>query len=92
MGLFDNAFRKVFPDKRIFVELINSFVPDIGLSSLKEEDLVLENVIYKDPYFANREADLLWKVNYNGNDVYIYILIKHQTRQITSWYLGYWGI
>ena len=80
MGLFDDAFRKVFSDKSIFIELINSFVPDIGLQELKEEDLYLEDVIFKDPYFADREADLLYRINYKGKDIFIYLLIEHQSK------------
>ncbi len=80
MGIFDDAFRKVFSDKKIFVEFINSFVPNIGISKIKEKDVSLENPIYKDPYFSNREADLPYRINYNGKDLYVYLLIEHQSR------------
>ncbi len=80
MGIFDDAFRKVFSDKKIFIEFVNSFVPDIGISKISEENVYLESSIYKDPYFSNREADLLYRIRHNGRDLYIYILMEHQSK------------
>ena len=80
MGLFDDTFRKVFSDKRIFAEFVNSFLPKIGLPKIDEENLYLEDLIYKDPYFSNRESDLLYRVNYEGKNIYIYLLVEHQSK------------
>ncbi len=81
MGIFDDTFRKVFSDKRIFAEFLNIFGKDLGLShGIREEHLFLEDAIFKDPYFENREADLLYRIVYEDSEVYVYLLVEHQTR------------
>ncbi len=79
MGTYDSAFKKVFSDKRIFSEFIEAFVPALRDLNINEKNLVLENTSFTDPSLSNRESDLLYKIKYKNNDIFLYVLVEHQS-------------
>ncbi|HRX16056.1 MAG TPA: Rpn family recombination-promoting nuclease/putative transposase [Spirochaetota bacterium] len=74
-----NAYKYLFSNKRIFLQLLNSFVHEDFVKNLTEEGLELADKSFVSQDMLDRESDLLYKININGKDAYIYILIEFQS-------------
>jgi predicted transposase/invertase (TIGR01784 family) len=79
MGVYDSAFKKVFSDKQIFFQFIDAFVPEINNLDIELDDLFLEETTFTDPNLSDKEDDILYRIRYKGKEIYIYILIEHQS-------------
>lgn len=75
----DNAYKFLFQNKRIFLQLLHSFVKEDFVKNVKEDDLSLADKTFVSEDMLDRESDLLYKVNINGRETYIYILIEFQS-------------
>jgi len=85
MGNKDRAFRRLLGDKQIFMKFLRRFlkrdIPDeINVEVLAPEDLVLENISFLPPDLAEKASDVLWRIRRDDKDVYVYILVEHQSK------------
>jgi predicted transposase/invertase (TIGR01784 family) len=76
----DSIFKELFEDKEIFYDFLKAFLPkeitdEINVKDLKREQTEL---ITKD--YSTKSADILYKIEKkNGQDIYIYLLLEHQS-------------
>jgi len=70
----DKGYKYILSIKRLFVELLRSFVDQGWAQNINPEDVELVDKSFILPDFKNREADLVYKVNIDGNNIYFYLL------------------
>ena len=101
MNLHDSAYKKLFSNRTIFRQLVETFLE--GQAWVKELDFAtaetLDKSFISDHYKAT-ESDLIYRVQFRGKTIYIYILLEFQSKvdrfmavrvlnYITSFYLDY---
>ncbi len=62
----NSAYKYLFKNKRIFLQLLQSFVPEDFVQNLTVDDLDTVRESYISEEFINRESDLIYKVR-QGN-------------------------
>jgi len=70
----DKGYKYILSIKRLFVELLRSFVDQGWAQNINPEDVELVDKSFILPDFKNREADLVYKVNIDGSNIYFYLL------------------
>jgi len=79
MGVYDSAFKKIFSDKNISFQFIKAFVPELSGLDIEMDDLFLEETTFTDPNLSDKEDDILYRLRYRGKEIYVYILMEHQS-------------
>ncbi|AEX84509.1 hypothetical protein Marpi_0050 [Marinitoga piezophila KA3] len=79
MGIYDQLFKEIFSDKEMVLEFINMFIPKLKSYGISAEDITIEHTKFTDIKYGDKESDLLFKVKYFENEVYLYLLIEHQS-------------
>lgn len=76
----DTSYRFLFSSKKLFVELLRSFVQLGWVDEIREADLepVPCSFILQD--FRKKEADLVYQAKLRGQEVLVYILTEFQSR------------
>jgi len=69
----DSAYKYLFKNKRIFLQLLSSFVHEEFVQKITTDDLELVDKSFVSQELLEREADLLYKVMIDGKEGYIYI-------------------
>ena len=75
----DSAYKYLFSNKRIFHQLLTSFVPEEFVKGLSPDDLYPVDKSFISEEFTKRESDLIYRVKRGDREVYIYILIEFQS-------------
>ena len=70
----DKGYKYILSIKRLFVQLLKSFVDQGWVKKIEPSDVELVDKSFILPDFKNKEADLVYKVNIDGNNVYFYLL------------------
>ncbi|WP_129409786.1 Rpn family recombination-promoting nuclease/putative transposase [Marinitoga lauensis] len=79
MGIYDQLFKELFQDKEMIVEFINMFLPILNKYNITSDKITIEKTKFTDLKYGDKESDLLYKINYDGNEVYVYLLLEHQS-------------
>ncbi len=79
MSLHDSGYKKIFSHPKMAEDLIKNFVKadfvsQIDFSTLEE----LKNTYVSDDY-KNFENDVIYKIKYQGEETYFYILLEFQS-------------
>jgi len=77
----DSIFKELFEDKEIFYDFLKAFLPKEIIDEIKVEDLKREQteLITKD--YSTKRTDILYKIERKNNqEIYIYLLLEHQSR------------
>ena len=85
MGDKDKAFRRLLGDKHIFLAFLRQFLrrdlPDaIDPETLALDDIIFENASFLPPNLSEKASDVLYRIRHGQNDVYVYILVEHQSK------------
>jgi predicted transposase/invertase (TIGR01784 family) len=75
----DSAYKFLFSNKRIFHQLLTSFVPEEFVEDLSPEDLFPVDKSFVSEEFITRESDLIYRVKRGEREVYVYILLEFQS-------------
>jgi predicted transposase/invertase (TIGR01784 family) len=70
----DKGYKYLLGIKRLFVQLLRSFVRQGWAQRIAPEDVELVDKSFILPDFKDKEADLVYKVKMDGSDVYFYLL------------------
>lgn len=75
----DTTYRFLLSSKKLFVELLRSFVNKGWVQAVDEEHVqeIPHSFVLQD--FKRQEADLVYRVNLNGQDVVFYLLLEMQS-------------
>ena len=78
--LHDTSYRFLLSSKKLFVELLRSFINKGWVQAVNEEHVqeIPHSFVLQD--FKRQEADLVYRVNLNGQDVVFYLLLEMQSR------------
>lgn len=75
----DKGYKYILSVKRMFVQLLRSFVDQGWVSKIDEDSVerIDKSFILQD--FKEKEADLIYKVKFDGKEVFFYILLELQS-------------
>ncbi|NUU95132.1 hypothetical protein XO10_02345 [Marinitoga sp. 1135] len=79
MGMEDQLFKNILSDKEMLVEFINIFLPKLRSYNIKPENIKIENTRFTDLAYGDKESDLLFKIKYDEREMYLFLLIEHQS-------------
>lgn len=75
----DKGYKYLLSSKRLFLELLQTFVKRGWVEQIEESDLVPVDKSYILPDFSEKEADLVYRVRFKGQEVIFYILMEMQS-------------
>lgn len=76
----DVGYKSLLRHKKTFVEFLRDFVKKDWVNEVKEENLVLIDKEFILEDFKEEEADIVYKVNIDGEDIIFYILLELQSK------------
>lgn len=76
----DKRYKRLFSNPLIVEELMNCFVDIDFVNELDYSTLELQEKSFINEEHKHSEADMIWKINFQGNDVFIYLLIEFQSK------------
>jgi predicted transposase/invertase (TIGR01784 family) len=90
---YDGTYKYLFSNKRIFYQLIKSFVKEDFITDISLDDITLVDRSFVSDEFLSRESDIIYKVNLKdvstslrsdtrlkwSTEAYIYILLEFQS-------------
>jgi len=75
----DSAYRFLLSSKKLFLELLRSFIRRGWVERVDETQMETINQTFVLPDFKRKEADLVYKVRMNGRDIIFYLLVEFQS-------------
>jgi len=75
----DAGYRALFSDKQIVADLIRGFVNEPWVEELDLEMLERVSGSFVSEQFARRENDVIWRVRFRKDWLYVYLLIEFQS-------------
>lgn len=76
----DLGYKSILSQKKNFIDFLRDFVKKDWANSVKEENLILIDKEFILDDFKEEEADIVYKVNLNGNEVIFYVLLEFQSK------------
>lgn len=77
--IYDRGYKKLFSNKALFKQLIESFVPFSWVKELDFEHCELLDKTFISKEYEKRESDVIYKIQLRGQTAYILILIEFQS-------------
>ena len=98
--IHDAGYKKLFSNKTIFRELIQTFVRENWVKDLDFEQCEALDKSFVADHYKETESDLIYKVKFRGQDAYLFVLLEFQSSvdrfmavrvlsYVTSFYLDY---
>lgn len=75
----DKGYKYLLSVKKVFVQLLRSFVEQGWVKRINEDDVILIDKSFILQDFKDKEADLVYKVKLDGKEVVFYILLELQS-------------
>lgn len=75
----DKGYRQLLSDKRVFLELLKTFVRETWVEAIDEKDLILVNKSYVLQDFSEKEADIVYRLKTKDRNVIFYVLLELQS-------------
>jgi len=75
----DSAYKYLFKNKHIFLQLLKSFVHEDFVQEIELEHLELYDKSFISDELIDRESDLIYKISYRNKEYFIYILLEFQS-------------
>lgn len=75
----DKGYKYLLSSKRVFLQLLRSFVKQGWVEEIDESSLVLINKSYILPDFSDKESDIVYKLTLKEQEVIFYILTELQS-------------
>ena len=79
MGKYDDAYKFLFSNKKIFLQLLQSFVDEDFIKDIHLDDIDLLDKSFVSDEFLQRESDIIYRIKLKANEIYIYILVEFQS-------------
>ena len=98
--IHDNGYKRLFKNKTIFRQLIQTFVTETWIKELDFSECETLDKSFVSDHYKSTESDLIYKVKLRDQTVYFYILLEFQStvdrfmslrvlNYITNFYLDY---
>ena len=75
----DKRYKKLFSNPLLVEELLTSFVKEDFVHELDYSTLERLDKSFVTDEFKEKESDMIYKVNFKGEDIYIFLLIEFQS-------------
>ena len=79
MNIHDSGYKKLFSNRTIFRQLIETFVNQEWVHSLDFDTCEPLDKSFISEHYKETEGDLIYKIQFQDREVYIYILIEFQS-------------
>ena len=79
MNIHDSGYKKLFSNRTIFRQLLETFVNQEWVHSLDFANSEPLDKSFISEHYKETESDLIYKVQFHDREVYIYILIEFQS-------------
>jgi predicted transposase YdaD len=79
MTEYDQSYKLLFSQPRMVRELLTGFVREAWVSQLDFDSLEKVNASYVADDLRERHDDIIWKVRFAGEWLYVYILLEFQS-------------
>ncbi len=79
MGVHDISYKLLFSHQRTVEDLLRGFVSEEWVDFLDFSTLEKLNSSYVTEELLDRASDIVWRVRFNGDWIYIYLLIEFQS-------------
>ena len=79
MNIHDSGYKKLFSNRTIFRQLIETFVNQEWVYSLDFDTCEPLDKSFISEHYKETESDLIYKIQFHNRQVYIYILIEFQS-------------
>ena len=79
MNIHDSGYKKLFSNRTIFRQLLETFVNQEWVHSLDFDTCEPLDKSFISEHYKETESDLIYKVQFHDREVYIYILIEFQS-------------
>jgi len=98
--IHDSGYKKLFSNRTIFRELLESFVPEAWIKEIDFESCEKVDKSFISTHYKETESDIIYKTKLKGKEAYIFILIEFQSsvdsfmalrmlNYITNFYMDY---
>ena len=78
-NLHDSGYKKLFSNPVIVKELLLNFVDEPWVKDLDYDTLERLDKSFATEEFINRESDIIYRINFKGEEIFIYLLIEFQS-------------
>ena len=75
----DKGYKLLLSNKQTFISLLKSFVHEDWVNTIKETDLVRVEKSYISQDFSKREADIVYQLRTESDDIIFYCLLELQS-------------
>ncbi len=79
MGKHDKLYKKLFSNPKLVEELLTSFVNEDFVKKLDFSTLVQLDKSFVTDEFIEKESDIFYKINYQNEEIYLFLLIEFQS-------------
>ena len=79
MNIHDSGYKKLFSNRTIFRQLLETFVDQEWVHSLDFDKCEPLDKSFISEHYKETESDLIYKIQFHDREVYIYILIEFQS-------------
>ena len=79
MNIHDSGYKKLFSNRTIFRQLLETFVNQEWVHSLDFDNCESLDKSFISEHYKETESDLIYKIQFHDREVYIYILIEFQS-------------
>ena len=79
MNIHDSGYKKLFSNRTIFRQLIETFVNQEWVHSLDFDTCESLDKSFISEHYKETESDLIYKIQFQDHEIYIYILIEFQS-------------
>ena len=79
MNIHDSGYKKLFSNRTIFRQLLETFVNQEWVHALDFDKCEPLDKSFISEHYKETESDLIYKVQFHDREVYIYILIEFQS-------------
>ena len=79
MNIHDSGYKKLFSNRTIFRQLIETFVHEPWVKELDFSQAKTIDKSFVDDHYKETESDLIYQVGLRGREVYFYVLLEFQS-------------
>lgn len=79
MGVQDYGYKELFSHREMVYDLISHFFNEKWFKGIDIESLEKVNSHYISVKYEKRESDIVWKMKYKGEWIYLYLLLEFQS-------------
>ena len=80
MNIHDSGYKRLFSNKTIFRQLMQTFVTEPWVKDLDFEQMETVDKSFVSDHYKETESDLIYRVGLHGREVYIYVLLEFPTK------------